>query len=403
MITSYRARPGRVTANRELLMGSNGKPAERSTRHIEIALPADTAYEAGDHLGVLPRNSIDLLRRVMTRFGLDAGQYATIIPRSGSHTHLPIDEPTPLLGVLGCCVELQDVATRGDIETLARYTDDPAQKAMLESLTGDDEHSRARYAEQVGSVNRSVLDLLEEFPACAVPFEVYLDMLSPLRPRYYSISSSPLVDPGVCSITAGVLTAPARSGVGAFTGVCSGYLALLPEDATAFVFVRKPTIPFKPPENPHIPMIMIGAGTGVAPFRGFLQERAAQRAQGVPVARSLLFFGCRRPDSDVLYADELRRFEEMGVVRVENAFSRADTQCRYVQDAILDCADEVWKLLQEDAVVMVCGNANTMAPPTRSALQQIFREHTGTSESDAAAWFAGLRSADRFLEDIWGG
>jgi cytochrome P450/NADPH-cytochrome P450 reductase len=403
VITSYRARPGRVTANRELLMGSNGKPAERSTRHIEIALPADTAYEAGDHLGVLPRNSIGLLRRVMTRFGLDAGQYATIIPRSGSHTHLPIDEPTPLLGVLGCCVELQDVATRGDIETLARYTDEPAQKAMLESLTGDDEHSRARYAEQVGGVNRSVLDLLEEFPACAVPFEIYLDMLSPLRPRYYSISSSPLMEPGVCSITTGVLTAPARSGVGAFAGVCSGYLALLPEDATAFVFVRKPTIPFKPPENPHIPMIMIGSGTGLAPFRGFLQERAAQRAQGVPVARSLLFFGCRRPDSDVLYADELRRFEEMGVVRVENAFSRADTQCRYVQDAILDCADEVWKLLQEDAVVMVCGNANTMAPPTRSAFQQIFREHTGTSESDAAAWFAGLRSADRFLEDIWGG
>jgi cytochrome P450 / NADPH-cytochrome P450 reductase len=403
VIMSYRARPARVRANRELLAGGNGKPAERSTRHLEIELPATVDYQAGDHLGVLPRNSIDSIRRVMARFGLDAGQYATIVPRSGTHTHLPVDEPTPLLGVLGCCVELQDLATRSDIETLARYTDDPQQKALLTSMTGDDAQSLTHYAEQVGGVNRSVLDLLEAFPACALPFEVFLDMLPPLRPRYYSISSSPLVDPEVCSITAGVLRTPARSGVGAYTGVCSGYLSLLPEDATAFVFVRKPTIPFAPPENPHIPMIMIGAGTGLAPFRGFLQERATQRAQGVPVARSLLFFGCRRSDSDLLYADELRRFEELGVVRVENAFSRADERCRYVQDALLDCGDEVWDLLQQDAVVLVCGNAGTMAPAVRSALRQIFRERTGTSESDATAWLAGLRTADRFLEDIWGG
>jgi cytochrome P450/NADPH-cytochrome P450 reductase len=111
VIMSYRARPTRVLANRELIRSANGKPAERSTRHVEIALPAGTTYQAGDHLGVLPRNGIDLIRRVMARFGLDAGQYLTIIPNSGSHTHLPIDEPAPLLGVLASCVELQDVAT----------------------------------------------------------------------------------------------------------------------------------------------------------------------------------------------------------------------------------------------------------------------------------------------------
>jgi cytochrome P450 / NADPH-cytochrome P450 reductase len=403
VIMSYRAQPAHVRANRELLTGRDGRPAERSTRHLEIELPAEMTYSAGDHLGVLPRNSIDAIRRVMTRFGLDAGQYVTIVPRSGAHTHLPIDEPTPLLGVLGCCVELQDVATRSDVETLARYTDDPEQKVLLESLTGEDKQSTAHYAEQVGNVNRSVLDLLEVFPSCALPFEVFLDMLSPLRPRYYSISSSPLTDDRVCSITAGVLRAPAKSGVGTFTGVCSGYLSHLAEDATAFVFVREPTIPFAPPENPHVPMIMVGAGTGLAPFRGFLQERAVQRARGVPVARSLLFFGCRHPDSDFLYADELRGFAELGVVRMENAFSRADERCRYVQDAMLDCADEVWGLLQQDAVVLVCGNAATMAPAVRSALRQIFRERTGTGEDDATAWLAGLRNANRFLEDIWGG
>jgi cytochrome P450/NADPH-cytochrome P450 reductase len=400
VIVSYRARPARVRENRELLgAGEYGTPG-RSTRHLEIALPADTTYRAGDHLGVLPRNSIEQIRRVMTHFGLDAGQYITIIPSSGAHTHLPIDEATPLLGVLGTCVELQDVATRDDVAVLLRYTDDPDQRSALEALARDDE----QYREQVLGPNRSVLDLLEQFPACRLPFEEFLDALPPLRPRFYSISSSPLVSPDVCSITVGVLRGPARSGAGTFSGVASGHLAELSEDGTAFVFVREPTIPFRPPEDPHVPMVMVGAGTGVAPFRGFLQERAAQRAQGVPVARSLLVFGCREPRADLLYTDELRGFQEQGLVRVENAFSREDGRpCRYVQDAMLDCAEEVWDLLQQGAVVLVCGNATTIAPAVRASLARVFRERTSAGEADAQAWLTGLRSSDRLLEDIWGG
>nr|WP_275404298.1 cytochrome P450 [Pseudonocardia acidicola] len=403
VIMSYRAQPATVRVNRELLESSGRAPGGRSARHLEITLPAGVGYRAGDHLGVLPRNDIDLIRRVLQRFGLDAGQYATIIPSSGDHTHLPIDEPTPVLGVLGSCVELQDVATRADIQTLAGYTDDPPTRAALEALTGDDEESRARYREQVFEPNRSIIDLLEQFPACAVPFEVYLGLLPPLRPRYYSISSSPLVSPDVCSITAGVLQAPARSGAGEFRGICSTHLRRSPERSTVFVFVREPTIPFRPPENPHLPMIMVGAGTGLAPFRGFLQERAALRDRGVPIAESLLFFGCRNPDIDLLYADELRDFEKQGVTRVENAFSRVPGgQRRHVQDAMRNCADEVWALLQRGAIVFVCGNASTMAPGVRAALEQIFQDRTGASVADARAWLTGLRSADRYLEDIWG-
>ena len=398
VIMSYDARPARVQANRELITAPNGKPAERSTRHLEVALPAGMSYGAGDHLGVLPRNGIDLVRRVMVRFGLDAGLYATIIPNGGAHTHLPIDAPAPVIGVLGSCVELQDVAGRDDIVAMAAHTTDPEQKAALEELAG------AGYPDQVLRPNRSVLDLLETFPACALPFAEFLAMLPPLRPRYYSISSSPLRSPDVCSITAGVLRAPARAGVGTFSGVSSTHLAALPVDGTVFVFVRQPTIAFRPPDNPHIPMIMVGAGTGLAPFRGFVQERDALAAQGVPVGRSLLFFGCRNRDSDLLYADELRGFEERGIVRVENAFSRAtDERCRYVQDALLDRADEVWEALQHDAAVFVCGNAATMAPEVRAALVKIFRDRTSAGEADAQAWLAGLRATDRFVEDIWGG
>jgi cytochrome P450 / NADPH-cytochrome P450 reductase len=414
VIMSYQARAAVVRDNHELL----GAGAGRSTRHIEVALPKDTQYKAGDHLGVLPRNNINLIRRVMLHFGLDAGSYVTIIPNRGSHTHLPTDEPAPLLGVLGSCVELQDPATRGDVEMMVRYTDDPEQKSSLEGLIGSDDASQMRFRNEVLARGRSLLDLLDDYPACDMPFEVFLDRLPPLRPRYYSISSSPLVSPEMCSITTGVLRGPARSGIGEFGGVCSNYLGSNPPNSTVFAFVREPTIAFRPPDDPQRPMIMVGAGTGLAPFRGFLQERAAQRVGGVPVATSLLFFGCRTSEDDYLYEDELRSYEADGVVKVDAVFSReGNPERRYVQDAIIGRADEVWDLIENQrANIYVCGNANTMAPGVRTALIQVFRmkaselrasaSHEQLQKSasmDGNNWLAGLRAEGRFLEDIWGG
>jgi cytochrome P450/NADPH-cytochrome P450 reductase len=206
------------------------------------------------------------------------------------------------------------------------------------------------------------------------------------------------------ALTVGVLEGPARSGDGStFRGVCSGHLSEVPERGTVFVFVRQPTIAFRPPENPHVPMIMVGAGTGVAPFRGFLQERESLRARGVPIATSLLFVGCRDREDDLLYADELKSYEADGVVRLITACSRVTGYPhRYVQHALQASADQVWDAMQHDAVVLVCGNASTMAPGVRAALTSVFRAKTGAGEADGAAWLAGLRANDRYLEDIWG-
>jgi cytochrome P450 / NADPH-cytochrome P450 reductase len=404
VITSYHAQAAVVRDNHELL----GANAGRSTRHLEVALPSGVHYKAGDHLGVLPRNNINLIRRVMLHFGLDAGSYLTIIPNRGSHTHLPTDEAAPLLGVLGSCVELQDPATRSDIEVMAHYTSDLGQRSLLEGLVGDDDASQTRFRNEVLGRGRSLLDLLEDYPACAMPFEVFLDRLPPLRPRYYSISSSPLVSSEACSVTTGVLRGPARSGIGDFNGVCSTYLESNAPNSTVFAFVREPTIAFRPPDDPQLPMIMIGAGTGLAPFRGFLQERAAQRAAGTAVATSLLFFGCRTSEDDYLYEDELKRYEADGVVKVDAVFSReGNSQRRYVQDAIVQRADEIWDLIDNQrANIYVCGNANTMAPGVRTALIQVFRMNSGTGSTirtDGNNWLAGLRAEGRFLEDIWGG
>src|SRR3984957_11015678 len=173
-------------------------------------------------------------------------------------------------------------------------------------------------------------------------------MMSPLRPRYYSISSSPLVDAAKCSITVGVLESPALSGRGKFSGVCSNYLAAQPAESTVYAFVRKPTIAFHPPENPHLPMIMIGPGTGVAPFRGFLLERAALKKQGAPIGESLLFFGCRDPAQDFLYEDEMRAFEAGGVLKLGGVFSPRPGQAHtHGEEAIAADRGAVLSVLQE--------------------------------------------------------
>ena len=402
IIRSYSAVGLTVRANRELQHRECERPSERSTRHLEIALPSGVTYNAGDHLGIVPRNGLDQIRRVLLRFKLDASLYLTITPHANASTYLPVNEPVPLLGVLANRVELQDVATRAQMASLAEHAQDAAQREALLALTGDDEASQARYREQVFVPHKSILDLLDQFPSCALPFEVFLDLLPPLRPRYYSISSSPLVAADTCSITVGVLEAPARSGQGCFKGVCSNYLAGQPIDATVYGFVRKPTIPFRPPDNPHVPMIMVGPGTGVAPFRGFLQERAALKQRGVPVGEAMLFFGCRDPLQDFLYEDEMRAFEAAGVTRLFPAFSREPGKPKtYVQQAIKNQSEEVWRLLQQEAVVFVCGEASRMAPDVRQAFAAVFQERTGAGAADAQAWLSGLVASHRYLEDIW--
>ena len=267
--------------------GRDPETGGKSARHLELQLADGLDYAAGDHLGVLPRNNVDLIRRVMARFGLDAGTYLTITPTGGAFTHLPVGEATPLLGVLGSCVELQDVATRTDLGVLSRYATNPAEQAQLLAMSGLDDEGRAAYRERVGTPRTSVLDLLDDYPSVELPFNVYLELLPPMRPRYYSISSSPTAA-STCHLTVGVVRDAARSGKGIFSGVASGHLADSMVGSTLFTFVRKPAIPFHPPENPHVPMIMVGAGTGMAPFRGFLQERADLKAKGVPVGESIL-------------------------------------------------------------------------------------------------------------------
>ena len=401
-VVSFGARPMVVVENQELQCGNNGRPRERSTRHIELALPDGVSYRPGDHLGVVGRNHRDTVRRVVARFGFDEDTVIRLKQQGRGRAALPVDRAISVASLLGEYVELQDVATQDQIAVLAEHTHSPSDRTQLASLCGEGDEARVLYQNEILRPRVSLIDLLEEYPTCALPFGSYLEMLSPLRPRYFSISSSPLRYQRICTITVGVVDEPARSGRGRFRGVCSNYLASKPKGSNVYAFVRDPGTPFRPPRNPRTPVIMIGAGTGVAPFIGFLQERAWLKGQDYAIGTSLLFFGCRSPDADFYYREELNRYVEAGVVELVCAFSREDPTAKvYVQDRIRERGDRIWALMEDGAVVYVCGDASRIAPGVRSAFSAVFREKTGRSEAQAEEWLGDLAARQRYLTDVW--
>jgi cytochrome P450 / NADPH-cytochrome P450 reductase len=400
LIAEFGARRLVVAENRELQVKTAPKPSERSTRHVVFKLPQDLPYREGDHLGVLPHNGPAQIDRVLARFGLAKDAHVRIRSNAVGKPFLPVDRPVPLSLLLAGYLALQDVAKRSDIEVLVDYTEVPAEKAALAAFCGDDPESVARYREHVLAKNVSLIDLLDEFPSCSLPFNLFVELAPPLKPRYYSISSSPLVAPSECSITVAVVEGKAHSGRGTYRGVASGYLAGLAPGTAVECFVRRPSVPFFPPASSATPMIMVGAGTGVAPYRGFLQARAAMKARGDVVGEAMLFHGCRHPAQDHIYADELTAFARAAVVELEPAYSRPDAgdKC-YVQHRIAARAERVWELIGRGAVIYVCGDASTLAPAVEHAFMDICRKKNGGG--DAKAWLASMKADKRYVVDIW--
>jgi cytochrome P450/NADPH-cytochrome P450 reductase len=158
------------------------------------------------------------------------------------------------------------------------------------------------------------------------------------------------------------------------------------------------------PANPQTPLIMVGPGTGLAPFRGFLQERAALRAQGRELGPAILFFGCRNPAVDFIYRDELEAWQQQGITDRAVAFSRVPGRPReYVQDKIKERADDVWRLLAADGAIYICGDASKMAPDVRRAFATIYMSKTGADEPAAEAWLNDLAAAGSYIADVWAG
>ena len=385
-------KPVTIRENREL---QNVAASKRSTRHIEVDLAPGMTYRTGDHLSVLPRNSDALVGRVLRRFGFGTDTQIRLQSSAQEHSQLPTGHPINVARLLTDTLELQQPASRRDVATLARYTECPRSRPTLEALAGDG------FKAEVQAKRVSVLDLLEKFPACEVPFGVFLELMPLMNPRYYSISSSALQSPERCSITVGVVDEPAISGNGQFRGVCSTYLADSAEGATIQASLRGTSDGFRLPEDPTVPIIMVGPGTGIAPFRGFLQERSALQAEGRTLGEAMLFFGCRHPDQDFIYREELERHASEGICDLKVAFSRQEKSKVYVQDLIRAERGKVWELIQEGAKIFVCGDGSRMEPDVRRALTLIYAEEMDVSAGAADAWMEEMLAGNRYVLDVW--
>ena len=386
----------RVIENRELQTGTT-----RSTRHVELALPTGVTYRAGDHLGVIASNGEPLVERVLRRFGIEPGTYVKL-EASGPQriASLPLDATLSMRRLLMHYVELQHVATRKAIATLAEHTPCPKSKSELFALASDAGDSQ-RYLSEIRGKCVSVLALLERFPACELPLTSYLEMLPMMTPRYYSISSSPLASPDRCSVTVAVVREPALSGDGLYEGVASTYLAKRDTGLRINAFVKSSKSGFALPSDTTRPIIMVGPGTGLAPFRGFVQERSILRAGGATLGTAMLFFGCRNPNEDFLYRNELEKFAADGVVDLHVAFSRYDGTTTYVQHLIAQRADAVWHLLENGAHVFVCGDGSAMEPAVRATFVEIHRTKTHSTEGESERWLSELVARERYSLDVW--
>jgi sulfite reductase (NADPH) flavoprotein alpha-component len=242
---------------------------------------------------------------------------------------------------------------------------------------------------------RELIDLALDYPADFTDAEDFVAILRKLQPRLYSISSSPLAHPGEVHLTVGEVTY--RTFGRERGGVCSTFLARLAAGDTTGVYLHENPA-FRLPEDGNTPLIMVGPGTGIAPFRAFLEDRQATGATG----RNWLFFGNPHAATDFLYQEQLERFFKDGLLeRLDTAFSRDQAKKIYVQDRMKEQGAELWKWLEQGAAFYVCGDASRMAKDVDTALHEAIQTHGGKSAEEAAAYVAQMKKDKRYQRDVY--
>ena len=391
-----------IVANEEMVKPAEGlwdfaiEPPRPSTRFIRIRLPEGQRYQAGDHIAIYAHNRPELVERAVTRLGLDGAAQLQIDGQGGRFRHLPLGQTVTVQQLLSDFIELSDVMPRRALAVIAAQTRCPNTKTELARM-------ETAFDAEVAEKRLSIIDLLEMQPAAELSLDSLVELSSAISPRFYSIASSPLIDPHVADLIVGTMAAPAWSGLGEHRGFASSYMQMVAPGDPLFGYVRRPNPPFAPPADPLTPMILIGPGTGFAPLRGFIAERAAQRAAGTPIARSLLFFGCRHPDHDWFCRDEVEAWADKGIIEPFIALSAVPGHpWKFVQDALWAERERVWAAIEAGAQIYLCGDGRFMAPAVRDALIRIQVAQLGGTHATGSDWLEKMIEEGRFHQDVFG-
>jgi len=390
----FRVQPMTVVLNEELVSADNS--LGQAKRYVRVTLPDDIDYNTGDHLTVLADNPPEVVDMAIELLGVDGNQRLSINPRRTSRRVIALDREVSVRELLTHFVELRKPATRSQLLRLAATNPCPPERQRLEEL-----------ADSAEPCLLSPMECLQEHPGCVMTGAELLELLEPMTPRHYSIASSSRLSPKELALIVSVLDRPAHSGRGLFKGVASNHLADIAPGGQIRARVDPARQAFRAGADPQRNVILVSAGTGVAPFCGFLGDRLSARQNGEPYSPALCFFGVRDPEVDYIFRDLFEEAERLGIVAMRPAFSRApQDRVRYVQDRIAADADDVWALLGDEAKdthVYVCGDGARMAPAVRAAFREIYSARTGADDDAARAWLDGLVASDHYVEDVWAG
>ena len=371
--------PARVTENRML----NGPGSAKETRHFVVDLRGSgLTYKAGDSLGVYPSNRPEEVDEILRLLGA-TGEEPVLLPKAAA--------PLPLRSALTSSLALAG-PTRRIVDTLANKATDAAEKAALQALLAPE----AKDALTAWLDEREFVDLLAEFPSARLSPQELVDHMRKLMPRLYSIASSPRAHPQEIHLTVAIVRYETNHR--ARVGVCTTFLA----DRVALGSTPTPVFVshshFGPPEDPSKDAIMVGPGTGIAPFRAFLQDRGASGAAG----RNWIFFGDQRRSTDFLYEEEWAKWQQQGTLtRIDTAFSRDQAAKVYVQDRMREQAAELWAWIKAGAFFYVCGDAKRMAKDVDLALHEVIASQGGMSPAEAADYVKLMKKEKRYQRDVY--
>jgi NADPH-ferrihemoprotein reductase len=387
-----------VIGIRELRSGTD----EGSTVHVEIDVSGQETlkYEAADNIGIIPENEHSVVESVALSLGFDLEQVFSLKAAPGHDWHgIPFPMPISVRDCLTRYCDLTGAPRRADLRLLAAYATDPLDRSALLRLSSKE--GKAEYKEKITGNFVGIADLLRLCPSISMPLEHFLSICPLIQTRFYTISSSSSVYPNAIHLTVAVTKEPREVGP-IYKGLCSNYLASAnPGTSKIRVFTRPST--FRLPLDCSLPIILVGPGTGIAPMRALLQERAHQRRTlDLKVGPNILYFGCRNASTDFLYEDELRRLQAEGdIAQLNLAFSRQQLKKIYVQHLLVENAKETWDMIsRRGAYVYVCGGVK-MGSDVAEAFRAVFMKQ-GSMDADAArSYFSDLAKAGRYVQELW--
>ena len=359
-----------LLVNRMLTEGS-----DKETRHFELSLKGSgLSYEPGDSLGVLPLNCSGVVDDLLTAVGFSGNEEVALVEQK-------INLRDALLNNFACTVlskiQIKKFNEIAQVDALAEMLKIENKDGLVDYMWG-----------------RELIDLFLEYPQPDLSVEDFTGLLRPMPPRLYSIASSLSAHSDEVHLTVAVVRYDTHGRKR--KGVCSSYLAERVGDTIPCYF--HPNKNFKLPEDSEKPIIMVGPGTGIAPFRAFIEERQATGAPG----KNWLFFGDRSHRTDYLYGDEWVEYKKDGILNeLDLAWSRDQTEKVYVQHKMLEKGAALWDWLQNGALFYVCGDASRMAKDVDQALRTIAQQEGAMSEEDSAVWVKTLQKERRYLKDVY--